>query len=152
MTVTDMPYVQCTFCILRHAASGIFTLKLTIELHCHCWFEKMELYPKDQMCLFLFTRCKKGRQGVYLPSHDPRAGVHHVGLCKDRRCSLHCGKKYDPVFIQNISVCMYGIVTGYVSIVKHVQQASSVCRAPISCCLCERGTDRHALDMWVRHL
>lgn len=46
------------------------------------------------LCFCPWSRCEKGRQSVYLPSHDPRAGLYHAGLCQDRCCSLHCGKWY----------------------------------------------------------
>lgn len=44
------------------------------------------------MCLVLTWRSKKRRQGVHLPAHDPGARLHHVGVCQNRCCSLHCGK------------------------------------------------------------
>lgn len=38
------------------------------------------------------SRCEERRQGVCLPAHDPRARLHHAGLCQNRCRSLCCGK------------------------------------------------------------
>lgn len=45
-----------------------------------------------QLSFCPWSRCEEGRQGVYLPSHDPRAGLHYAGLCQDRCRSLYRGE------------------------------------------------------------
>lgn len=79
---------------MRHSISSICNiLKPTLQPRCHCWSQ----LRADPDLLVSCSRCQKRRQGVNLPPHDPRAGLHYVGLCKDRSHSLHCGKQsYKP--------------------------------------------------------
>lgn len=42
-------------------------------------------------CIFLCFRCEERRQSGNLLAYDPRACVHHAGLCSNRGSAFDCG-------------------------------------------------------------